>query len=126
MPCAGKMMNDEIASAAVITKLARVMMLGPYLVILSRFTQRSDKGKAKIAIPWFAIAFVVVAGINSLAIVPAAVVKVLTKSSGIMLLTAMVRHACLCFHCSAAQPIFCPSSHPLCLPLSSDLVSSFV
>ena len=50
------MMNDEIASAAVITKLARVMLLGPYLVILSKFTQRSDKGKTNIAMPWFAVA----------------------------------------------------------------------
>jgi uncharacterized membrane protein YadS len=84
-------MNDEIASAAVITKLARVMLLGPYLVILSKFTQRSDKGKTNIAMPWFAVAFVLVAGINSMAIIPPAVVKLLTKSSGIMFLTAMVR-----------------------------------
>lgn len=87
---AGNMMNEEIAAAAVITKLARVMLLGPYLIILASFTVKSGKGKTKINIPWYAVAFVVTVGINSLAIVPAPYVKTCTKSSGVMMLLAMV------------------------------------
>lgn len=51
------------------------MLLAPFLIALSIYLAKSDKStgsdKAKITIPWFAVMFVVVAGINSFDVIPA-------------------------------------------------------
>src|ERR1700683_508693 len=73
---AGKAVADTAANTAVITKLVRVMMLAPFLVLLSAYLSRSAEGAATAAvpsqswrgvIPWFALGFIAVAGFNSLA-----------------------------------------------------------
>lgn len=65
--------GGNIADAATITKMIRVMMLAPVLVIMSLCLSRRNaggrtgvEGKRKITIPWFAFYFLVVIGINSL------------------------------------------------------------
>lgn len=67
--------TDEfgIAGTATITKMIRVMMLAPVLVIMSfvlagrnRSTSGSSDGKGSIAIPWFAFGFIGVICLNSL------------------------------------------------------------
>ena len=65
--------GGNIADAATITKMIRVMMLAPVLVIMSLCLSRHNAGgrtgveeKRKITIPWFAFYFLVVIGINSL------------------------------------------------------------
>lgn len=59
----------HIADMATITKMIRVMMLAPVLVImgfvLSRVRSRSAGEGSKITIPWFAFGFLAVIGINS-------------------------------------------------------------
>lgn len=59
----------HIADMATITKMIRVMMLAPVLVImgfvLSRVLSRSAGEGSKITIPWFAFGFLAVIGINS-------------------------------------------------------------
>ena len=61
-----------IAGTATITKMIRVMMLAPVLVILGfvlagrRKTAGGHKEKSKITIPWFAFGFIAVIGLNSL------------------------------------------------------------
>ena len=62
-----------IAGTATITKMIRVMMLAPVLVIMSLCLARKKKNtsgaaqeKGKITIPWFAFGFLLVIGINSL------------------------------------------------------------
>lgn len=61
-----------IADAATITKMIRVMMLAPLLLIMAFVIARikknkgEDTGKSKISVPWFAFGFLVVIGINSL------------------------------------------------------------
>ena len=61
-----------IAGTATITKMIRVMMLAPVLVILGfvlagrRKTAGGRKEKSKIAIPWFAFGFIGVICLNSL------------------------------------------------------------
>jgi uncharacterized integral membrane protein (TIGR00698 family) len=97
---AGRAIGDAAANTAVITKMVRVMMLAPFLIILSAWLARSpgaDDGDApsagdtsvprascgprasrrprRIVIPWFALAFVAVAGVNSLAVLPHALVS---------------------------------------------------
>ena len=63
-----------IAGTATITKMIRVMMLAPVLVIMSFALARSRKkgaseefsGKSKISIPWFAFGFIGIICINTL------------------------------------------------------------
>ena len=90
---AGNALGQDIGITSVIVKLTRVMLLAPFLIALSIYLAKSDKtkgeGKAKITIPWFAVMFVVVAGINSFDIVPVQVVEILTKSSVFFLTMAM-------------------------------------
>src|ERR1700678_3866932 len=82
---AGRAVTDAAANTAVITKMVRVMMLAPFLIILSAYLARTpggDDGDApsgdaspprvsqrprRIVIPWFALGFIAVAGVNSLA-----------------------------------------------------------
>lgn len=82
---AGNAVSESAANTAVIVKMTRVMMLAPFLVILSAWLtgrgRRADGdahaghgAKQKIVVPWFAIAFVAVAGVNSLPILPASLV----------------------------------------------------
>ena len=65
----------HLADQATITKMIRVMMLAPVLLIMSyiiarvrhhRHTDVSKDGKSKITIPWFAFGFILVIGLNSL------------------------------------------------------------
>lgn len=64
----------SIADQATITKMIRVMLLAPVLVIMGLVLSRkrsdkasgSKKEKTKITIPWFAFGFLLVIGINSL------------------------------------------------------------
>lgn len=65
--------GGHVADAATITKMIRVMMLAPVLVIMSLCLARKKKSasgaaqeKGKITIPWFAFGFLLVIGINSL------------------------------------------------------------
>ncbi|RGE42677.1 YeiH family protein [Comamonas testosteroni] len=90
---AGEAIGSQAADVAVISKMVRVMMLAPFLLILSMWLARSERavgvnsGKAgnKIIIPWFAVGFVAMAGVNSLGVLPEAVV-----STGIQLDNALL------------------------------------
>jgi uncharacterized integral membrane protein (TIGR00698 family) len=95
---AGRAISEGAANAAVITKMVRVMMLAPFLVILSAYLSRIAKkcdaqvpggdqawddeqasggGRpaGRIIIPWFAVGFVGVAALNSLGVLPKTVVS---------------------------------------------------
>jgi len=100
---AGKAVADTAANTAVITKLVRVMMLAPFLVLLSAYLSRhseegaSEEGAAPApgpqawrgVIPWFALGFIAVAGLNSLALLPHAVVSTAIDADTLILATAM-------------------------------------
>ena len=95
---AGRAIADAAANTAVITKMVRVMMLAPFLIILSTYLSRTSNGgdsgddgdasltdaspsrasqqPRRIVIPWFALGFVAVAGLNSLAVLPHAFVSI--------------------------------------------------
>lgn len=65
--------GGDVADAATITKMIRVMLLAPVLVLLSLCLSRMRKNehgvlhktKNRITIPWFAFYFLIVIGINS-------------------------------------------------------------
>lgn len=96
---AGKSVSEAAAATAVIEKMIRVMMLAPFLVVLSFFVARNKKHAAKhqqtghwlknIVIPWFAVLFIVVSGINSLDILSGPTVQTITQIDTIILAMAM-------------------------------------
>lgn len=90
---AGQAIGAGAADTAVIVKMIRVMMLAPFLVILSIWLSRRDvvaEGeKCRITIPWFAVLFVVMAGVNSLHVLPVTLTHVFTQLDNWMLAMAM-------------------------------------
>ncbi|WP_257626243.1 YeiH family protein [Janthinobacterium sp. NKUCC06_STL] len=92
---AGKSIGQEAANAAVIAKMVRVMMLAPFLVILSSVLARGkSKGgshdkSSKLAIPWFAFIFIGVVAVNSLGLLPAGTVATITELDTVLLAMAM-------------------------------------
>jgi uncharacterized integral membrane protein (TIGR00698 family) len=90
---AGRAVSQDAASYAVIEKMLRVMMLAPFLVILgSRLDGQDYAGSAtgrRITIPWFAVFFIVAAGVNSLHLLPAALVAAVLKVDTVLLAMAM-------------------------------------
>lgn len=88
---AGREMGEAAANAAVITKMIRVMMLAPFLILLSVWLKRAEPGakRERIVIPWFALLFVAATGFNSLHLLPAGTVAALQTLDGFLLAMAM-------------------------------------
>jgi uncharacterized integral membrane protein (TIGR00698 family) len=96
---AGRAISGGTADTAVITKMVRVMMLGPFLLALSawlaRDTEHQYEGAAgvlvrgRVHVPWFALGFVAVILLNSTSIVPAHIRSVGIEIDTFMLATAM-------------------------------------
>lgn len=92
---AGHAVSEAAADTAVIAKMVRVMMLAPFLVALSAWGARGRGGvtpapsRAPIAVPWFALGFVVVAGVRSLGVLPAAAVTTADSVDVAVLAVAM-------------------------------------
>lgn len=80
---------------AVITKMVRVMMLAPFLLLLSGFLARDrsatggQDASARITVPWFAFAFIGVVLFNSLHWLPSPLVVALTTIDTALLAMAM-------------------------------------
>ena len=94
---AGEAIGGQAADTAVIAKMVRVMMLAPFLLVLSMWLSRSDRKSGvsngqvggKITIPWFALGFVLMAGITSLGVLPKEVVSVGIQLDNALLALAM-------------------------------------
>ena len=93
---AGNAMGEEIASTAIIVKMIRVMLLVPVLLILAYWvalkrskSENAGSGKAKIAIPWFALGFLAVIGFNSFDLLPAVAVDTINYIDTFLLTMAM-------------------------------------
>lgn len=88
---AGRAVGETAASAAVIEKMLRVMLLAPFLLILSSRlgTGGDGAGRSKIVIPWFALWFVAVSGFNSLHLLPAAWKAAIVQVDTVLLAMAM-------------------------------------
>ncbi len=92
---AARSINENAANAAVIAKMVRVMMLAPFLVLLSAYLRRPDATGAtpgltpQQAMPWFAFAFIGVVGLNSFAIFPPGMVADAIELDTLLLATAM-------------------------------------
>ena len=103
---AAKSVGSDVADTAVITKMMRVMMLGPFLIALSiyfncfskgeKVTQSSHVTKKTLSsrmmgsgIPWFAFLFVLVIALNSLAFLPKQSIQPLVYFDNFLLAAAM-------------------------------------
>jgi len=92
---AGQNISQATADTAVIAKMVRVMMLAPFLFALSLYLARRSPDtnatmqRSKIAIPWFALGFVLMAGFNSLQVLPASVVHTAIDADTTILTMAM-------------------------------------
>ena len=93
---AGAAVSPQAADTAVIAKMVRVMMLAPFLLLLSWWLARDEASQGgstssagKVTIPWFALGFVVMAGIHSLGILPASLVKLGVQLDNLLLAIAM-------------------------------------
>lgn len=94
---AGKAVGEAAASAAVIEKMLRVMLLAPFLLLLSSRLRHGGGGDgdhpataaAKISVPWFAVLFIAVSAFNSLQLLPAAWVAAIVQADTALLAMAM-------------------------------------
>ena len=103
---AARSVGPSAADTAVIAKMVRVMMLAPFLIMLSAWLARDKSNhatysgagdfgatgiqhKPKLAVPWFAFGFVGVVLFNSLRLLPASVVAVTTEIDTVLLAMAM-------------------------------------
>ena len=87
---------EEMANAAVIVKMTRVIMIAPMLIVLGlylAYTAKKEGGdtndKMKLVIPWFAVYFIGVAGFNSLHLVPQNIVDIINEIDTFLLTMAM-------------------------------------
>lgn len=84
---------QEMANDAVIVKMTRVMMIAPMLIVLGlwlsfKSSEKSGNG-LKIVIPWFAVYFILVAGFNSLGLLPKDIVEGINFVDTFLLTMAM-------------------------------------
>ena len=90
---AGQAIGVQAADTAVIVKMIRVMMLAPFLLLLSGWLNLSkDQGvtqKRKMTIPWFAVFFILMTVVNSLQLIPAALTQELITLDNLLLTMAM-------------------------------------
>ena len=88
---AGGAVSEVAAGHAVIAKMIRVMMLAPFLLLLSAFLSRRGQagGAGKITVPWFALGFIAVAGLHSLQWLPRPWVSALVTLDNLLLAMAM-------------------------------------
>ena len=97
---AGQSINAETMQTAVVVKLIRVMMLAPFILMLSAVLMHSKSesqsnthgntdGRSTIAIPWFVFGFIATALINSVVILPETVKASFALASQFSLAIAM-------------------------------------
>lgn len=87
---AGSAISHSVTDTAVIVKLTRVMMLVPYLFLLSMYlSKKTQTERTKVPIPWFAVLFVVMCGVNSLQIIPQPMVNGIIEFDTLLLTLAM-------------------------------------
>ena len=86
----------EMADAAVIVKMTRVIMIAPMLIVLGLYLAWDAKRaggerneKTKLVIPWFAVYFIMVAGFNSFHFIPQNIVNIINEIDTFLLTMAM-------------------------------------
>jgi uncharacterized integral membrane protein (TIGR00698 family) len=95
---AGRGVSESAAAAAVIEKMLRIMMLAPFLLILSvsrhsralyASAEAHSHGRSPMVIPWFAVLFIIASAVNSLQVLPTGLSASLVEIDTVLLATAM-------------------------------------
>jgi uncharacterized integral membrane protein (TIGR00698 family) len=89
---AGEGVGDVASQTAVIEKMLRVMMLAPFLLILSATLRKENSdcsGQARIIVPWFALLFIAASGVNSLGLISQAFTRLIAQVDIFVLAMAM-------------------------------------
>lgn len=89
---ASNAMGPEVSHNAIIVKMIRVILLVPVLLVLAFVAGRrrgTEGGPMKVTIPWFAILFLVVIGINSVIRLSPAVIEWINSFDTFLLTMAM-------------------------------------
>ncbi|WP_428036739.1 YeiH family protein [Amphritea sp.] len=89
---AGESISTDTLQTAVVVKLIRVMMLAPFILLLSSRLRRTDSeqtGSGKIIIPWFVFGFIAATAVNSLIAIPAPLLNIIKLTSQFSLALAM-------------------------------------
>lgn len=90
---AARSVSTQAADTAVIVKMVRVMMLAPFLMLLSAWLQRGAGEEAghggKITVPWFALGFIAIVALNSVLHVPAPAKAAINATDTFFLAVAM-------------------------------------
>ncbi len=87
--------GTQMANNGVIVKMTRVLLIAPMLILLGIYLVRQAKrgggngAVVKLVIPWFAVYFLVVAGLNSLHFVPSTIVSQINSIDTFLLTMAM-------------------------------------
>lgn len=90
---AGYAYSPGAGQIAAIVKLTRVALLAPVLAIVAVFLPRDGGGAARAGMPWFVVGFFVMAGINSLGIVPPVAATLAEKTAAVLLAAAVTATA---------------------------------
>lgn len=86
----GNLVGEDTEHAAVVVKMIRVILLVPFLMIISNVFQRRGSTEAKrLTIPWFAIGFIAIAAGNSLHLLSENVVSAFKMIGTFCLTSAM-------------------------------------
>ena len=91
----GEAIGPAAAKAAVVEKMIRVMMLAPFLMLVSWWLQRNSRKESEDAaagrpgIPWFALGFIAVVGLNSTGLISPVIAQTLVQVSTVFLGMAM-------------------------------------
>ena len=93
---AGNALGNDGASVAVITKMLRVMLIAPFLLILGWFliklaksSDTSEGAGTKMVVPWFAVLFLVVIAFNSYVHLPKPMIDIINSVDTFAMTMAM-------------------------------------
>lgn len=140
---AGKAVSEETATNAVIVKMIRVMLLVPFLLLLSVWQAKREKpaqhkksayaaidtharAKTKIMIPWFAVFFICASLIASLHIIPPAILEALKLTATLFLAMAMTALGLRTHYSSLRQAGLKPLGLAFCLFLFLVIGGGFI
>ncbi|UHQ23660.1 YeiH family protein [Lysobacter sp. 5GHs7-4] len=86
---AGRAIGETAAATAVVEKMLRVMLLAPFLLLLSTRVARGEGARAQLTVPWFALAFIAVSAVHSWLALPPAWVDAIVRLDTALLAMAM-------------------------------------
>ena len=90
---AGYAYSEGAGQIATIVKLTRVALLAPVLAVVALFLSRNGSKAKGAGVPWFVVGFFMLAGINSMGIIPPIISDASSKAAAAMLAAAVTATA---------------------------------